>query len=117
MCVCTWILLLLLLDYCKGQDLYVDFLFFKYWEGTGQKEAIFLFSSFAVSLLQNFSFFQVVEYCPNLRVLNVKDCRDVTEQYLCKLFVQGIWVISDYSLAQMVSRRKRVNYLGLNVQI
>ncbi|XP_063591139.1 F-box/LRR-repeat protein 15-like [Penaeus indicus] len=60
---------------------------------------------------------RVVEYCRNLRVLNVKDCRDVTEQYLCKLFVRGIWVISDYSLAQMVSRRKRVNNLGLNIQI
>ncbi|XP_042232030.1 F-box/LRR-repeat protein 15-like isoform X4 [Homarus americanus] len=60
---------------------------------------------------------KVVEYCKVLRILDVRFCPRLTEQYLYSLYLRGINVKSDYSLARMVKRRKHVNNLGINVQI
>ncbi|XP_068202471.1 F-box/LRR-repeat protein 15 isoform X3 [Palaemon carinicauda] len=60
---------------------------------------------------------QVVEYCKRLKVLNVEGCRDLSETYLCSLQVKKIKIIPHQNICEIAKKRRRVNYLGLNIQI
>lgn len=49
----------------------------------------------------------VAEYCPNLRVLNITDCRDVTEQSLTRLRQRGVKI--DRQLNPLYAARLRLD--------
>ncbi|XP_064109589.1 F-box/LRR-repeat protein 15-like [Macrobrachium nipponense] len=60
---------------------------------------------------------QVIEYCKRLRVLNVEGCRDISETYLCSLQIKRIKVIPHHNVCEIAKKRRRVNHLGINIQI